>query len=554
MKHITSGIKFVAALFFFVVLVFILFPLKNGTALKKADADSLDVYPGNCLGGWQDPSSAAGPPDGVFAELDDTQAQLFCGSFEGSDQSQQPQAVTLYFSWNVTFPGTATTTTTTSTGSGDTSWTSILDSTTSTTATPSSTASSSSSGSSESGVGASSTATTTVPTATTTASSSPSSQVGSPAATSTDMSEENDGASSTPLAAPSVTTTTDDTSSQGDAAVSSTASAPASPPSPAPTDGSSTSLLNEIFREPFALLARQALADSSGTVASDTPPSDAFLDVSYSVDGVTWQDLGDVDAENWQNFSVTIPVSSWSDINSLQIRLTPLLTADPPTIDLDSMWLEVDYDSSITDIIQQSTDDTLNALSDIGTAIDNTLSDILPGNASDTQSEDLSDATTSPPQAQPQIQPQSAPAVPRYSFQASGGTSIDAEDLSWVPAEDLKNYDASATAADNGTLPTVTVVGGSAIRVAGTCSEAYYTILLFANQSDYSTNPASALLNVAEPCVGGSFAQTIEDSDLPPQLASGTYYLVVANQPAKGPWQPFPQIYPITIGNLSSSQ
>ncbi|HUC01589.1 MAG TPA: hypothetical protein VMA75_01660 [Candidatus Paceibacterota bacterium] len=498
MKRITPTIKFSGVVLFSILLIIMVFPPRGGVSIKKANADSLDVYPGDCLGGWEDPANAVGIPDGNSAVLADAQSQLFCGSFEGSDQSQQPQAVTLYFSWSMTFSAVATTTENLNGGSGEQSWSGVLDATDTATDAPTSTA------------------------------------------------------SSTPDFAPAIPSSSD--------AIPVSTSTPALPLPPSTTStpaqdvpATSTSLLKEIFTDPLAFLVERSFADSSGTISgeSDAVTADNFLDVSYSTDGVTWQDLGEVDADNWQNFSATIPVSSWNDINSLQVKLTPLLTADPPTIYLDSMWLEVDYNPSISDLIQQGTDATLNALSDIGNAVDNAISDIIPGNTTGTQPEDIATVTTS---SQPQSQTPPSPPVHRYSFQTGSGLSMDPKDLAWVPAQEVGNYDASATASGQGQLPTVTVVGENSLRVAGTCSETYYTILLFMNVNDYKTNPAAALFNEAQPCVNGSFAQTIADSDLPPQLASGTYYLVVANQPAKGPWQPFPQIYPVTIGNASSSQ
>ncbi len=33
------------------------------------------------------------------------------------------------------------------------------------------------------------------------------------------------------------------------------------------------------------------------------------MDVSYSLDGTTWIDLGQVSMSDWQNYSATIPVS-----------------------------------------------------------------------------------------------------------------------------------------------------------------------------------------------------------------------------------------------------
>jgi hypothetical protein len=270
------------------------------------------------------------------------------------------------------------------------------------------------------------------------------------------------------------------------------------------------------------------------------------MDVSYSLDGVTWTDLGQVSESNWQDYSVVIPVSSWSDINNLQIQLDPIITADPPTVYLDSMWLEVDYNQTLLGDLQDGASTTLGILGDIGNAITSAITDIIPQNASDT-----TPVAQTPPPAPPAPPP--SPPAHRYAFQAQSATAIAVRDLPWIPAGQLKDYDASVTAVSAAAMPTVTVVDNNSLRVAGTCSEAEYVVLLFAHAGDFAADPAKALFNEAQPCVNGSFVRTISDSEFPTQLATGTYYLVIANQGADGTWLPFPQTYPIVIGDAASS-
>lgn len=268
------------------------------------------------------------------------------------------------------------------------------------------------------------------------------------------------------------------------------------------------------------------------------------MDVSYSLDGTTWIDLGQVSESDWQDYSVTIPVSSWNDINNLQVQLSPLITTDPPTIYLDGMWLEVDDNQSVLGDLQNGADAALNAMSDLSNSVDNALSDLLP---SPTPSPAPQNSTVSPAPVAP---PPPPPPAHQYSFLLQGTQSIKVGNLPWVP-EDIAS--GSAPTATVSTAPTVSLPATNTIQISGTCTAAYYTILIFANPTDYKDDPVAALYNNANKCVDGSFSWTIGDMDLPPQLTSGTYYLVVANQGVKGPWVPDPEIYPIQLSTTSPS-
>ncbi len=93
---------------------------RKGGSLKKANADSTGCLPIRLS--LADGKIPATPPERRTcrpaatsftnensAVLNGEQAQIFCGSFQGSDQSQTPTAVTLYFSWNVIFASQAPT-------------------------------------------------------------------------------------------------------------------------------------------------------------------------------------------------------------------------------------------------------------------------------------------------------------------------------------------------------------------------------------------------------------------------------------------------------------
>lgn len=77
-------------------------------------------------------------------------------------------------------------------------------------------------------------------------------------------------------------------------------------------------------------------------------PADSFMEVSYTIDGTTWNDLGKIGRNNWQNLSFDIPLTSWEDLNQFQISLKPIQTIDTyPTIYLDGMLLSVEYESEV---------------------------------------------------------------------------------------------------------------------------------------------------------------------------------------------------------------
>lgn len=76
---------------------------------------------------------------------------------------------------------------------------------------------------------------------------------------------------------------------------------------------------------------------------------------------------------------------------------------------------------------------------------------------------------------------------------------------------------------------------GKTIAVSGSCTDAYYTIVIFRAADDYKKNPAAAVFNQAFPCPANhSFSQSIDikNSNVP----SGQYYFFVADQGNAGTW------------------
>jgi hypothetical protein len=92
--------------------------------------------------------------------------------------------------------------------------------------------------------------------------------------------------------------------------------------------------------------AASAATSSVPVFAPPPPPDDNFLKVSYSLDGQTWIDLATVNQDNWQNFTATLPVTSWDDLKKLQVRIEGIPTAltQIPKVYLDGMFVEVHYE------------------------------------------------------------------------------------------------------------------------------------------------------------------------------------------------------------------
>lgn len=85
------------------------------------------------------------------------------------------------------------------------------------------------------------------------------------------------------------------------------------------------------------------------------------------------------------------------------------------------------------------------------------------------------------------------------------------------------------------------------MHVSGSCTDAYFVVLLFKNQDDYADDPSSYIVNRAYPCVAGAYSYSI--SELPFGLKDGTYYLLIGQQGERGAWTPITGLTEISINN-----
>lgn len=76
------------------------------------------------------------------------------------------------------------------------------------------------------------------------------------------------------------------------------------------------------------------------------PPDENFLELSFSTNGNDWFELGKINPQNWQNFTIPISALSWEELKNLQIRLGGIETSlsQTPKVYLDGMFIEVHYE------------------------------------------------------------------------------------------------------------------------------------------------------------------------------------------------------------------
>lgn len=88
---------------------------------------------------------------------------------------------------------------------------------------------------------------------------------------------------------------------------------------------------------------QEALIQQNQIVEDSVKP---FLLLEYSLDGVAWNIVAEVNHNNWKDgtFDFPIDLASWDQIEKLQLRLVPQITFDSmPAIYLDALWIEAEY-------------------------------------------------------------------------------------------------------------------------------------------------------------------------------------------------------------------
>ena len=248
--------------------------------------------------------------------------------------------------------------------------------------------------------------------------------------------------------------------------------------------------------------------------------------MSYSTDGVHWLTAGTVGADNFQNYSVTIPVSSWAELEALQVMVSTLPTLNnKPDIYLESMALNINYNGSLID-------DAASAAEAVDAAANAAAAAI------DTVTQQPVVATTPPPTPMTWIKKVS------FSFDTSN-QKVARRDLPWYPRDFLKQ---ATQRPINSGVSFQASSSTSSFAVSGTCAAPDYVVLIYRGPDDYINHPASFLYDAANPCQSdGTFSFDV--STLPLNIPDGTYYLFVGSEGNEGTWIPISPIVPITINS-----
>ncbi len=322
---------------------------------------------------------------------------------------------------------------------------------------------------------------------------------------------------------------------------------PAVPPENVPPAAPLTEPPSENMSPPPENLPSSFLINRA--IAQETRGGDVF-EVTYTLDGNNWQTLGRINESNWQSFSPQISLMSWEDVERLQVQITPLPSVEMPTVFLDGLWLEVEYDKTLADSLQEGMETVVDFTSNIG----ETLGDIIDTAVEivvETVQEALQPDTVVIPE-EPKNEtplPVSPPEKIVFEFSIKDVVKEDVKELPWVPSS------ASPEITPSGKAPSVRLANdGMGLYIEGTCTKEYYVVLLFADPEGYLKDPSLAIINKAAACAWGTFKKLVDASDLPENLSDGTYYLLTADQGTKGTWVPNATVHKIEIKKKTTSQ
>lgn len=278
----------------------------------------------------------------------------------------------------------------------------------------------------------------------------------------------------------------------------------------------------------------------------------AFMAVSFSVDGGTeWKPLAEIAESNWRGFSIEIPVASWDDVRNLQFQFASLPTGDAPTVLLDGLWVEAEYDQSFMDAARDGLDSVLDAASDVGNVIGDAINSVV--DVIDDAMHVVVEPNVVEPSPEQVVDPTPTPSTPQgpphFTFALENSASLNIKDIQWLPTEDVKEYKAEAgRKMDDARLR---LLDEHSFELQSACRKGYLATLLFKERDGYLKDPSLALFNKAFECHNGSLTQKFTDRDVPPTLEDGVYYLTVADQ-GNGPTIPRDEVFGIKVTRVKA--
>jgi len=120
---------------------------------------------------------------------------------------------------------------------------------------------------------------------------------------------------------------------------------------------------------------------------------------------------------------------------------------------------------------------------------------------------------------------------------SSGGLAVSLRSSGFAPGGQISGERPVVLASGPEPTKLISVQGPlpQELTVEGICRDQYFTILIFPSDQDYRQNPTSNVYNRATVCTSTeAWLQKLSPANL--QLATGTYYLVRADQGAEGSW------------------
>lgn len=298
-----------------------------------AHADSVALYATSCLGGWENSAYATGMPDVrdvdasvLFSESNsavlrpNTQTQLYCGGFTGDViENTVPVDIRVTFSWDAEFPADVSSKPAASESVPESFLPSVE------------------------------TAPDTVPEV------APTTEL-VPEATSAEPVDESAPASdvvSEPELAPVPESVQEPTSWLWRVLGTVVFAQEVSGGEQENTEAISETVSNEELTDvpAPALIEENTTVTADDTVSTEVAPY-GIVEVLYTLNGVEWKSLGYVRKNDFSRTSFEIPVteaSDWEGISQIQIevRTVPTMNQVDPTIYLDAVWLEVEYEGAV---------------------------------------------------------------------------------------------------------------------------------------------------------------------------------------------------------------
>lgn len=153
---------------------------------------------------------------------------------------------------------------------------------------------------------------------------------------------------------------------------------------PTSTDSNLSTSSSEIINTQNPTSTNELTSTSSEEISGNPLSGDDFLQISYTLDGVNWQNLGGVNKKNWQDLTLTIPISEWNDLSKIQIKINSIPLADNmPYVYLESVQLAVEYEQDSVNVDSQSTTSSV-----ISALVENIAQNIglIGGNSNDQSS------------------------------------------------------------------------------------------------------------------------------------------------------------------------